>query len=1081
MSITLEEMKIVVRAEVDAALAKLGALDKSLERTEKSANQLADKMSSVGKKMSLALTLPLVAAGGAAVKFAMDAEKVKVSLGVMLGSADKATKVFSEWRKFADKTPFEFEEISKAGKQLIAFGSSSEKVTGELRMLGDIAAGVDMSIGELAEIYGKARTQQTLYAEDINQLAGRGIPVFKMLAKEMGVNESQVKKLASEGKISFETLQSGMQKLTSSGGQFSGMMDQLSQTGAGKLSTALDALKTSAGKLGETMLPIVKDVLDGVTKFADGFAKMDKGTQGFILTMGGLAAAAGPVLMSISSISKGVAALRGGLDLIKANPVWLAISVGAGIAVGAMGFLDSIFVTAAESAAMLNDEMDKLNSQYESAQSALSGLNSEEKLSEEKINELTKMYPKLAGKVDLYKASVGQVLAVLKLLNLEEAKRAATGYISSIASAKNEQNAAMSSGRSEQAAAWATIQAANQFITRLPEAQKKAIQGAIKEAISDNKLTKDVNESAITPAEFKGIAELFQKYDSGNFALTDAGQSILRNVYNIEQWSATVENLNTVIKTIISDLKAALPNNMVYNDKLGTITYTSPASKKTDSDAPAGSTTGTGSGAGAGGVVESELSALEKLIMEYAAQLEFIKARAGISGEDIKKTYEDLAAASESYRDALLKLKIDQAVAYEQTNLYNAAQAESARNIEAATRELKRLDLMAWFESGEFIGGLEESIGEAMVEAATNPGPIGWASPAEAPQGPSSEEVARDLEAELKRAVEGFTNALGVAASFINGDFLGGIKGALPLIGEAIGGIGGEVGGAIAGVISFIEGMVERAQAEADAYTETLEGWDDFNEYMSEFVDEERERHQELMAALDSQVKVAQDQLDELRSQKQTELQVLQDQWQRGLISTEQYTEAVSQINNDIKAGETAVEDTQAAADSKNQEFEDAQSLKQAKEDAKGALDAAIEKAKAKFERLYEDFDTYNPALNLWGISSWNWNADEKLYNEIKNAESIYGQIESATSLADLDAIQIPRFAKGGVMETSGPQLFMAGDNPGGRERITVEPLSSGGYSSGVTIQINAPVYGVDDLYLKLAQAGRELVRQGRA
>ena len=62
------------------------------------------------------------------------------------------------------------------------------------------------------------------------------------------------------------------------------------------------------------------------------------------------------------------------------------------------------------------------------------------------------------------------------------------------------------------------------------------------------------------------------------------------------------------------------------------------------------------------------------------------------------------------------------------------------------------------------------------------------------------------------------------------------------------------------------------------------------------------------------------------------------------------------------------------------------------------------------------------------------------------------------TSLFDK---MIPKFAKGGEFITDRPQLFMAGDNPGSRERITVEPLSSmsgGNTGRNVTVNISAPL-----------------------
>lgn len=62
------------------------------------------------------------------------------------------------------------------------------------------------------------------------------------------------------------------------------------------------------------------------------------------------------------------------------------------------------------------------------------------------------------------------------------------------------------------------------------------------------------------------------------------------------------------------------------------------------------------------------------------------------------------------------------------------------------------------------------------------------------------------------------------------------------------------------------------------------------------------------------------------------------------------------------------------------------------------------------------------------------------------------------TSLFDK---MVPKFAQGGEFITNKPQLFMAGDNAGGRERITVEPLSSmgsGNTGRNVTVNISAPL-----------------------
>ena len=56
-------------------------------------------------------------------------------------------------------------------------------------------------------------------------------------------------------------------------------------------------------------------------------------------------------------------------------------------------------------------------------------------------------------------------------------------------------------------------------------------------------------------------------------------------------------------------------------------------------------------------------------------------------------------------------------------------------------------------------------------------------------------------------------------------------------------------------------------------------------------------------------------------------------------------------------------------------------------------------------------------------------------------AAGILGVIQAGVVLAT----PVPSFAQGGSFETNGEQLIRVGDNAGGRERVTVEPLSSNG------------------------------------
>lgn len=176
-------------------------------------------------------------------------ESTHAAFTTMLKDGAKASALMDELNTFAAQTPFEFPELADAGKKLLAFGVASNDIVPQLTKLGDIASGLGIPLGELSELYGKAKVQGRLYMEDVNQLTGRGIPVIQEFAKQFSVSESEVRSLVEQGKIGFPELQKAIDGMTSSGGQFEGGMLRQSKTFSGMISTFQDNLGAFARKL----------------------------------------------------------------------------------------------------------------------------------------------------------------------------------------------------------------------------------------------------------------------------------------------------------------------------------------------------------------------------------------------------------------------------------------------------------------------------------------------------------------------------------------------------------------------------------------------------------------------------------------------------------------------------------------------------------------------------------------------------------------------------------------------------------------------------------------------------------------
>jgi tape measure domain-containing protein len=305
---------------------------------------LGTAVASVGAVSLAALSWPL--------SLASNMENTEAAFTTLLKDGDKARSLMEDLAAFAASTPFQFDELANAGKKLLAFGSEAGNVKTELRSIGDIASAIGAPIGEIAELYGKARVQGRLFGEDINQLTGRGIPIIQELAKQFGVADSEVKALVEDGQIGFGNLEKAFISLTTGAGQFAGGMERQSKTLSGSFSTLRDNIAAAFRPFGEVLLPFAKKALDVGTKLVSKFAEFAKNNKQLVIP---LAAA----LAAITAIGSVVATVGGSVFALGAAIAAVGSAAGtlAGIATTIGATLGVPFAIAAVLAAGLVAEM----------------------------------------------------------------------------------------------------------------------------------------------------------------------------------------------------------------------------------------------------------------------------------------------------------------------------------------------------------------------------------------------------------------------------------------------------------------------------------------------------------------------------------------------------------------------------------------------------------------------------------------------------------------------------------------------------------------------------------------------------
>lgn len=178
-------------------------------------------------------------------------QQLEIAFETMLGSKSKAHELMQQMEETAAKTPFDLDGVANGAKQLLAYGESADKVNDTLVRLGNIASGLSLPLNDIVYLYGTTMVQGRLYAADVRQFTGRGIPLVNELAKMYGVTADEINNMVSAGKIGFPDVQKVLNKLTDEGGQFYNLMEKQSKSLTGMISNLGDTWDQVQDHLGE--------------------------------------------------------------------------------------------------------------------------------------------------------------------------------------------------------------------------------------------------------------------------------------------------------------------------------------------------------------------------------------------------------------------------------------------------------------------------------------------------------------------------------------------------------------------------------------------------------------------------------------------------------------------------------------------------------------------------------------------------------------------------------------------------------------------------------------------------------------
>lgn len=274
-------INLTVVIDNDEAIKKLKELQKVAKTTTSSIVKDSERIDASWRQMkntlmSLTAGVSFATLAKQIVSIRGEVQQLEVAFETMLGSKKQADALMTEIIDLAAKTPFGLQDVSNATKMLLAYGSTAEQVTDEIKMLGNIASGLSIPLNDMIYLYGTTRTQGRMFTQDLRQFMGRGIPLAEELAKQFGVTKDKVGELVTAGKVGFDEMAKALQAMTSEGGQFNDLMDKQSQTISGQISNLEDAIYQMFNEIGKANEGTISKAVDIASSLVENYERVGR-------------------------------------------------------------------------------------------------------------------------------------------------------------------------------------------------------------------------------------------------------------------------------------------------------------------------------------------------------------------------------------------------------------------------------------------------------------------------------------------------------------------------------------------------------------------------------------------------------------------------------------------------------------------------------------------------------------------------------------------------------------------------------------------------------------------------------------
>ena len=307
-------------------------------------NRIGKNIQRLGTRLSVGLTLPLIALGKRSVDAAAKQEKaiaeVEAALSSMGNQAGFTSKQLQDMASsLQGNSLFGDEDIlSNVTANLLTFGNLAEDTFSRAQVaVLDMSTALKQDLKSASITVGKALNDPILGLTAL----GRGGTQFSEVQKELIKDFVKMGDVASAQGIILKELEK----------QYGGQAKAAASLDSGRIEQAWMAIGDAMERVGAIILPVIAEMADKIKALAVSFQNLDPQIQRILVVSAGLAAALGPALIAVGLFVSAFATLN--VPILAAVAGFGALAVAGGPLVKALGGIEEVLGRIASIAAVV--------------------------------------------------------------------------------------------------------------------------------------------------------------------------------------------------------------------------------------------------------------------------------------------------------------------------------------------------------------------------------------------------------------------------------------------------------------------------------------------------------------------------------------------------------------------------------------------------------------------------------------------------------------------------------------------------------------------------------------------------------